>query len=546
MQRIRFSKRVLTLVPMGIACALAPAACNLGDYGGLGEGDLQLRIENATGAQAEVTIRVETVRRTPVAQPGAAQVDEEAPEKSAGPRSAEVQVEVETKDAIVHVPGGRATSGSLACGHRVIVYAVVGEISSTVTKFGGDGSGTPGFDSGSVGTTGERYLLHAVDYACGDTIVVQLDSAENGRVTVVSPGESLPQTILDPGAEPGDDGEPDGPTGASPTVTFRVENATATAGDVTITRSGAAGGSGQDISTPVDVEVRVPPGSFSLGEITCAELFTVRAEMTNASSSAVLLTGDGTGTAGFDGASIGFDGERLLAFGDHYTCGQSIVVRITDDGSGIGTSASETPLGLVNVFRGTNELPDPDLPDPDELDGDETEEVARTTFEIVNLTESTVQVNVAAGNGSLATSGGQDVTDEFDVRVPPFTASRGTRPCAREYMIAAAHLESTSSTFSEGGGTIFSGGGGVNYHGVVLLGDGTGTEGFDENSIPVVRGRLLELSTHYECGDTLIVTIEETNNKVRYDEEGNMVTDDFGNPELEYGVGVGAIEVRPD
>ncbi len=108
-----------------------------------------------------------------------------------------------------------------------------------------------------------------------------------------------------------------------------------------------------------------------------------------------------------------------------------------------------------------------------------------------------------------------------------------------------AHLEATATTFSQGGGTIFTGGGSVNFHGVVLTGNGTGTDGFDENSISVVRGRLFQLGTHFECGDTITLTVTATNNQFKFDEEGELITDESGNPDILYGVGSGNAAVTP-
>ena len=81
------------------------------------------------------------------------------------------------------------------------------------------------------------------------------------------------------------------------------------------------------------------------------------------------------------------------------------------------------------------------------------------------------------------------------------------------------------------------------YRIAVLGGDGTGTEGFDSSSIAVVRGRLLQLGTHFECGDVITVTITATNNQIAYDEEGNPVTDEYGNPTIKYNVGLGFVTV---
>ena len=112
-------------------------------------------------------------------------------------------------------------------------------------------------------------------------------------------------------------------------------------------------------------------------------------------------------------------------------------------------------------------------------------------------------------------------------------------------MIAASHLESTGTTFTQGGVDIFEGGGNINFHAAVLTGDGPGTEGFDSNTIAVARGRLFQLGTHFHCGDTITIIITATNNRIKLDSEGDVVLDDFGKPTIQYGVGDGSVYVTP-
>ena len=137
----------------------------------------------------------------------------------------------------------------------------------------------------------------------------------------------------------------------------------------------------------------------------------------------------------------------------------------------------------------------------------------------------------------------QSLLSEFDVRVPPGATTVGSGVCAQEYVIAGAHLETTGTTYAQGGTSIFEGVGNVNFHAVVFAGDGTGTEGFDSNSVAVSRGRLLQLGTHFQCGDVITVTIIATNNQFKYDAQGLPAVDESGNPEINYGVGAGTISV---
>ena len=166
------------------------------------------------------------------------------------------------------------------------------------------------------------------------------------------------------------------------------------------------------------------------------------------------------------------------------------------------------------------------------------------TLVVVNAVESTVQVSFATGSGSLADGGGTEVSSEVEARVAPGSTTVGTGVCAQEYIVAAAHLEAIGTTVTEDSGDgPFSGGGNTRFHSVVLTGDGTGTEGFDSNSIAILRGRLLQRGTHFDCGDTITVTITATNNQIQLDQEGAPVVDAYGNPIYKYNVGTGEVKV---
>lgn len=519
-------KRVMMLRPGPCAgwtlvfATVLIAGCKLGYVDLSPTGTVAFRIENGTAGSAEVRIVV-TASGEGQSSIGAADGSGDVV-SSAGSAA--------TTDTVIRVDGGRYSSGELPCGELITISVVSGEDTTTVVALDGDGSGTVGFDSGSVGLGGERFLGLGIHFSCGATILVKILSETAGTLDIVAVGETLPPPLTSSDAAP-DSNDPS-------TVTFRLENATATAADISIAFDG-----GGPSSDPGPTSIRIPAGEFSEGDIVCGQTYVVSAIIDDDADTPVVFSGDGTGTLGFDGASVGPSGQRLLVFGNHYTCGETVVVRITDDGSGIGASTSDTPLGQINVFSNGDSVPAPDLPDPDEAGGDTG--VMDVTIIVVNDVESTIQLNVASGNGNLAETGGVDVTDEFDVRVSPFTTTVGTVACPQEFVLAAAHLEPLKTTFGSDDGSIFTGDGANNFHGIVLTGDGTGTAGFDEESIAVDRGRLLQLNTHFQCGDTITITIDATNNQFKFDSEGNLVTDVSGNPELNYGTGSGRVTVAP-
>jgi hypothetical protein len=543
---------MLFLIGVGL---FALHGCGLGYIEIVPESTVFFRIENAAPDVAEVSINITAwdstpsaaLKMAPTSWTGDLDTEQSAATENAGKALLEgqsidltaPQLRSPTSNAVVRVASGNTSSGTLLCGEQITISAVVGSGSSTAVELTGAGAGTPGFDSGSLGTSGDRFLIQQVDFACGDAVLIKILAVDRAELEVIAAGSPLPAPVTG-GIETRDD--EDTPTTDLAKVTFRLENATATPADITVSAQSASTSTDQKEGSN-QTSVRVPASQFSLGEITCGGTFVVNGTIEDGTDSKILFTGAGTGTPGFDDASIGFDGERILLFEDHYQCGESIVVRITDDGTGIGASTSNAPLGWVNVFAAGAPLPEPDLPDPEQPDDEEEEESAAVTLRVVNQTESTIQVNFATGNGSLAISGGSEVSSEFDVRVAPLGASEGVKSCAQEYIIAAAHLEPQDSTYSAGGATIFDSGGGIIYHAVVLTGDGTGTAGFDEESLAIVRGRLLQLGTHFNCGDMITVTVERTNNQFKVDEEGAIVTDEFGNPEIQYNVGEGTLTV---
>ncbi len=337
-------------------------------------------------------------------------------------------------------------------------------------------------------------------------------------------------------------------TTAESAVSLRIENAAPDTANVNVTTSIARVVTDHEthVSTTeietVDTNIRVQAGEVTGGAVLCGDMLTVTVTVGDAESAAVDLTGAGTGTPGFDSGSVGLTGERFLIADTHFACNDTILIQLPRSDSGeIDVVAQGAPLPEpITSGGGTTE------PDPGDGDGDVVEpEVEQVALVVVNETESTVQVNFAAGDGTLSGGDGSGLAAEFDVRVPSGATTRGSAECATEYIVAAAHLEATATTYSEGGATIFDSGGGVNFHGVVLTGDGTGTDGFDSTSIPVSRGRLLQDGIHYACGETVTVTITATNNQVEFDDEGGVVLDEFGNPTLRYNVGSGFIFVTP-
>ncbi|MGB0715773.1 MAG: hypothetical protein ACPGXK_07840 [Phycisphaerae bacterium] len=332
---------------------------------------------------------------------------------------------------------------------------------------------------------------------------------------------------------------------------IRLENATPDTVEVKLALVNPSEAGSLDGESSIEPEVDetvviLQSGDVTEGSIVCHEQVTVTA--TNAVSENLILSGEGTGTPGFDSGSTGQSGERFLLFGEHFVCEDTLVLQLatSQDGSVSVVSAGEAfPEPLTDV---TDESSPDGLSDSGEggdmVDApEESAEDADLLMQVVNATESTIQINFAAGDGNLTEGGSAAIVDEFDVRIPPFTSTTGPAVCAVEYIVAASHLESTGTTFSEGNGDIFNGAGNVTFHGVVLTGDGTGTEGFDSNTIAVTRGRLLQRGTHYVCGDDVVVTVSATNNQIQLDEEGDPVLDDFGNPTIQYNVGTGTIVV---
>ncbi len=447
---------------------------------------LAVRIENPTDNPVEIKISTS----------GLTDEDGEVTPLDLGDGSAQRQAQVAlTNEAIIRVEAGATTTGVVLCNARIEVAASVIDTGLTPVTLAGDGTGTTGFDSGSVGLQGERVLFNTFDFECVDTILVRVNNPASGEVRVVRPGEEIPDPV---------DG---GPAEERGDLTFRLDNATATDANIIISSTNTVEG----VDPPGQILVQVPPGEYTAGTLPCG--FTYKIEGTiEGTSDSIVFDGEGTGTEGFDSGSVGPSGERFLQVDEHYLCKQTVVVTVTDDGTGVGSSVSETPTGTIDVYN-YGEAPAPNLPRPGDDGGDDGQTpTEKVRVRIRNATTAFVQVNLTRGTGSGDTS--------VDVRVPPLASSEGTLECASRFTVEANHLEDADSAQGSG------------FHTVILLGDGTGADGFDGNNIGTDNTRTLRLDEHYECGDLIEVTIEST---------GNSFDPDSGDPI--YGIGSGTVTV---
>ncbi|MHC4092722.1 MAG: hypothetical protein ACYSVY_21015, partial [Planctomycetota bacterium] len=224
-----------------------------------------------------------------------------------------------------------------------MVSATVGDEAPNTVQLEGSGTGTPGFDEGSVGLSGERTLLSDTHYVCGETVVIRIyddgtgvggstSSVGLGQVTVYAKGEVPPVgdlPVFDADSTDGDGSADDGSgDGDSTTETGEI--------DLTIDNQTASGislelqvGTG-DTAADEQSQVTVIPFGIANGVLACAQQVTVRALIIEAETGEdgasptlyqVMLTGEGTGTVGFDEATIGPGNSRLLLQGEHFGCG---------------------------------------------------------------------------------------------------------------------------------------------------------------------------------------------------------------------------------
>ncbi len=406
--------------------------------------------------------------------------------------------------ALIRVPGYQLATGSLLCPPMIRITAQVTDGESAVL-LSGDGSGTPGFDDGSIGPNGERYLIRGINYACGETIIIRVDddgsgagtgagSAARGRVAVVATGNLSPFGPIDDGSSTGPDATTDGlPDGAVATaVDIRVDNRTAT---LALVDFSVGSSSGSTTSTGEDLQVNVAPESITEGSIVCGARLTIKARFPNTDRPAgesataeypdalIILTGDGTGSPGFDEASIGQSGERILIAGTHFTCGDTVSVLIADDSAVLtpqGFNALGLGAGTVQVAgEGEDVQPDDDVPvaEPD------------VTVSVNNTTAEFIRINVVNGLASLG--------KQSNVYVPPSAVTEGVMSCGEQYTISAYSLVPEALD------------GLLDQVLIVLQGDGTGTPGFDDGSVGATGQRLLLKDAHYACGDTIQIDVTD-------------------------------------
>ncbi len=279
-------------------------------------------------------------------------------------------------------------------------------------------------------------------------------------------------------------------------LNIRVENATSSFATITITPGLEAASDKTSLHSASDLStvIRVSPSSMSQGALLCSSStpttsgFTVTASVgSGESAQTVLLEGTGTGTPGFDDGSIGLSGERFMLRDTHYSCGETVVIRIADQDSQGGAGASGTPRGIIERYASAATIPTrsltPDGAASGDLDGDGQAETTELAIRITNLTDYFMRTNLA----TVSDAEGQGV----DINVPPGFTATGTATCDSRFSLTTTTLD------------------GLNSAHVVLVGDGTGVPGFDEGSIGAIGDRTFIRGEHFNCGD--IVTVVITN-----------------------------------
>ena len=476
------------------------------------------RVENATASAVEVVIQVLDVNGEPVELdastpfvdiPVVTVTTEEVSFSTLTPIGAAAAAQAQQSGAgdgvsdglsdlgawtTVHMPGFAITEGYLVCGPIVQVSATLQD-TETVVLFEGEGTGTPGFDAGSVGEFGERFLLEGVHFACGQSVVIRIGedgSATNGKLAVVPAGGISPfDPIESPDTGTGEGGE-DGGDSEEPSSTdiqVQIENRATIIADVHMVVGTTAGEQSFDVS--------VPPDAATEGEFACGTQLTFSAVFPNTErppnqednslfpDAIIVLTGDGTGAPGFDEASVSPDGERFLVVGTHVNCGDTVVLTILDDSAvltpngfnGVGVGAASLQVGSESGEAGDTQDPEGSASEPD------------MSLVIDNQTGEFVRVDAVGGAASLG--------QQLDIFVTAGGQSEGALSCADRYTLTAYSLIPSALQ------------GLLDQVLVILQGDGTGTTGFDEGSIGSIGQRLLLRGIHYECGGTLEVTITD-------------------------------------
>lgn len=514
----RLNRSAKWLITTLAVAALAIPACNptfLSNAGG-GGGALGLRIENATASSARVVVDLLDSRGEPIESsqvgsavdipvvtitPGSVQYSILTPVGASAQQGAAVTGFLATSST-VQVPGQDTSEGGVFCAPVIRINATIGEGEQAV-RLTGDGTGTPGFDSGSVGADGERFLVEGVDYVCGQAAVVRIDddgaTTARGRVAVVNAGSGSPfgSTGFGPSDGSGDGGSGSGGSGggdmgsngssgpdAPPElIRVRIDNRASRIATVDLVVGTTSGDQ--------SFNANVPANEATEGDFTCGTQLTITAGFPDPDTqtvdpdgpqSLVILTGEGTGSEGFDGSSVSLDGKRILVVGTHVDCGDTVLVTLQGDAGG-----GSAPIGFEGliVLGGSVEVlgPGESIDDADTLDPTDT------LINVVNQTSEFVSVSVFGAVGALV--GTQDIF------VPPNSQSGGTVACAEGYLVTAKSLTAEALQ------------GLVDEVLIVLTGDGTGSTNFDEGSVGQDGSRLLQQTQHYICGDTITVTVTD-------------------------------------
>lgn len=270
----------------------------------------------------------------------------------------------------------------------------------------------------------------------------------------------------------------------SGTLTLRVENATASFTVIELT-SGLPAATDGTISSDADTSIRVAPGSATNGTLVCGSSqartgFLVAAKVEREGvTETVLLNGQGSGTPGFGDGSVGISGERFLERGVDYSCGQTIVIRITGDGTRTGSGATDTPEGTIERYAAGEAIPNRSLvPTGTETDTTSNEVGLR----IANQTAYFMRINLTSPSAS---------GENINIHVPPGFTTNGAAVCHTQLTLTVTTISGLESAH------------------VVLVGAGTGLPGFDEGSIGEIGDRTFVRGEHFDCGDTIAVTITD-------------------------------------
>lgn len=237
--------------------------------------------------------------------------------------------------------------------------------------------------------------------------------------------------------------------------------------------------------------VRVSPQAYSDGVVSCGDQITITAILGESTTANVLLEGGGTGIAGFDEGSVGTEGERLFLHTVHFECGDTLVLRIDDSGS-----------GWIEVYESGTTPPEPTFGADSTVDP----EADLLEFRVSNLTGSFVELEIldkpVSGGASDETATEEEtasVDNGVKIRVPPGFLTTGVVSCGSQVILVGTIVLPSVETASDD-----------EFNHAVLTGVGTGTANFDENSVGTeAYQRLLLESIHYECGD--VIQIEFTN-----------------------------------